>query len=384
MEYTYELLDFIVPENIYIGDTFPYEGDIDDAYDTTSKDRKYSEHKANECIKEVIRNTIGVVVDTVLYLVETDELLYPIEETQYCGVVVKIATDGSAAVQYISVRTKGPTLVGYNDIAEAAIKAKEELGSVDANVGIGMGQGAVGITTYVGTRKLRDDDWGKKMLKGNGTKWRVKAAEENDDEDQSELIELYKSETGKPFPLAIKNNPQKMTTLTTSFKTLDRTGKIAMVNAMHEIRGVPRYNVLMLNLLGEMIREVPLRTVDDIKEVGFDTEAAVRGNEDDVFAIQAISGWKQLGKNPNELKDEDGEPKSRREIENAITEYIRSKQQRSRKIEFDEKQEQVRDALSALGASKQEISDFIKNGYNRSLDLGTNINNALQQIGKKI
>lgn len=409
MRYTYAVLDEILPENIEVGDAFPWE-ETDEQYDTSTQ--KYSVHNANMCISNAIRAAADVEVDVPIEDIEDETVLYPIDATGETGVRVTFGDDGT--VEAIAAERDGETIGEYDDIASAT----KAITNIEASVGIAPGTGAVDVVTYVGTRKERKDDWGKDMLKGNGHKVRAadddvsffeqsaeEIARENLEGQKSgaarEMTEMYKEVNGENarLPQKIRNNPQAMTTLSTSFSTLDTTGKRAMVEALHDIPDIGDYNVLMLNLLGEMMREVPLRSVEDIRTAGFDTRAAKRGNADDMFAIKAISGWMQSGLNPDELKDGHGEPISRAEIEQKIIDYRqRRKDLRQQRTNERNQQEQnamtegqknVQDALRTLEFSENEIRDFLKNGYKdytqsgRDADesLRVNISEALRGLG---
>lgn len=407
MRYTYEVLDEIVPENIEVGDMFPWEEDDGD-YDTSTQE--YSVHNANMCIGNAIRAAADVEVDVPIENVETGAVLYPFDSTGETGVRVMFGEEG--VVEGITAERDGETIGEYDDIASAT-KAITE---IEASVGIAPGTGAVDVVTYVGTRKERKDDWGKDMLKGNGHK--VKAANEDvsfleqsaydialenmsaqESAAARELAKKYREVNGRGtrIPQKIRNNPEAMTALSTGFQSLDSTGKDVMVQALHDIRQIGDFNPLMLNLLGEMIREVPLRSVADVRTAGFDTRAAKRGSADDAFAIQAISGWMQSGQNPNELKRENGEPLPRKDIEQKIADWRQGRKnlKQTKKNEREQsakkltqEQENVQDALRAMAFSENEIRqflqtryrDYVRDGYSEEESLQENIRVALNGV----
>lgn len=383
MQYTYEVLDYIVPEDIEKGDAFPWS-ETDNQYDSVEK--SYSLHNLTSCMENIVRDVVGEQLQPPIISVEDNSVLYPLDESERQA--IRIVFNDEGVIEKILLETEENSSYEFETVREAIgggyIKT--------ASIGIGQGQGAVEVITYDGTLKQRKDDRGKDMLKGNGHK-KVKAAKDADDANiENKFIEDYKKRTGDALPSEIQNDERKLIALATSYASMVNSEKNVLIDAISEIDSIKHAPSMVLNLMGEMIKEVPLENVDDMKEVGFASRAATRGNQDDIFALKALCGWKQAGKNVADLKTGSGEPLVRDEIEEEIAKWRQEKRNDRRKKDGDrikrgltETQQQVVDALESLGVDKTEAEEFVRGSdYKSKASAGDNVMTYLRTKGRKL
>lgn len=128
-------------------------------------------------------------------------------------------------------------------------------------------------------------------------------------------------------------------------------------------------------LLGQMIEAVPLKTHQDIKDVGFYSNAAKGRSSDDLFALKAACGLKQAGKDPSELFD-NGQFKSREEIEKVVARVI-SESKNKDKDPNEKGKKQLIDALIKMGWDEDVSTEAVDKTYDADLGDAENMKNAL-------
>jgi hypothetical protein len=161
---------------------------------------------------------------------------------------------------------------------------------VSADIGFGPGEGAVDIVGLNNKKRTyAAKDWNAELVK----------------QAQKRGIELRK---------------QDISILSANLDALSEEQQDLYLRWIMRMKG--EANIEVADLLGDMIQQVPFRTMDEIRDAGFLSPIARRGDKDDIFVLKALSGFKQEGLDTRTREFWRGnQPKERKDIEQAIINF---------------------------------------------------------------
>ena len=278
----------------------------------------------------------------------------------------------------VLVRNAKLEIVASRNLADIVDKKR----ALEADIGIPSGEGAVEIVTELGKKP-------KKPLlafqqKEDGYEWnrdksdkamerylnKNKSKEGSGDPEKGDSKEsLSRERIDEAMKDNTNDNERAKEVLSKEFLLLPGSGKNVLLEWL-KASDDSTISEDIATLALDMIAEVPLRSLDDMKDVGFMSKQAYanKPSNDDIWRIKALCGLKQAKQDTSEFLSGDGSniDVDRKELENYIMTVATSDG-------LDKKKDEIVQVLLGLGHKTNEINKWLNSEYNANKTVEENL-----------